>query len=183
MDKSARTPARRSPVALWAVLVLVLVSNLVSLSAVWILVDRNEVSDSTPNETDRGSHKRSRNRVEGSRSTRKIAQLRGGLTLERFRELLGVPMFVTSSKDGQITEYLFHGRDYWVQALADTLGTVQLMTVTSCDDHFQPRVGSFTGSNPSLQPIVLDQTRLNQSGPSPGRLRYFTSLATSNSYY
>ena len=152
-----------------------------SLSAVWVLVYRED--DSTPNEPT-AAHTSEAETEWRQQEYGKIAQLRGGLTLERFRELLGVPMFVTSSKDGQIpTEYLFHGRDYWVQALADTLGTVQLMTVTSCDDHFQPRVGGFTGSNPSLQPIVLNQTRLNQSGPSPGRLRYFTSLATSNSYY
>jgi len=177
MNQDARASSiLAAPVALWAVLILILASSVATLLIGRLLFGGDDaegqtlVQQSEPNEIEvdwrEGEYGR-------------IAQLRGGLSIERFRQLLGVPMFVTPSKDGQFTEYLFRRRDYWVQAVADMSGSVALMSVTSCDKDFQPSIADFGGPNP----IVLNQTHFQQAGLNPTRLRYFTSAATSNSYY
>jgi hypothetical protein len=107
----------------------------------------------------------------------KLAQLRGGLTLEYFRQILGVPLFVTHSRDGAFVQYLFRGRDYWVQAVSDTSAeSVLLVAITSCNPDFQPAFQ--VGGND----IVLKRSRLADL-PAPQTLRYFTSGATANSFY
>ena len=42
----------------------------------------------------------------------KISRLRGGMTLDYFRNVLGAPMFVKTSADGRFTQSLFQGRSY-----------------------------------------------------------------------
>lgn len=113
---------------------------------------------------------------------RKLAMLRGGLSLAYFEQVLGVPLFVTGSRDGKFTQSLFRGPDYWVQAISDTAGAVQLMAVTSCTADFHPRFGGNGDPSRVGQPVVLNQTRMAEAG-SPGTIHYFASGATANSYY
>jgi hypothetical protein len=114
----------------------------------------------------------------------KIARLSGGLSLSHFEDVLGVPLFTTHSGDRRFTQYLFRGRDYWVQALADDQETVVFMAVTSCAADFNPRFGGVRGASPAFDNVVLNQTPLDQTGANmPSGLRYFTSGATANSYY
>jgi hypothetical protein len=113
----------------------------------------------------------------------KLDQLKGGLSLQRFEEVLGTPLFVTRSRDGGFTQSLFRGRGYWVQAVSDNAGEVQLMAVTSCDDGFRPHFIGVTTARPSLATIVLNETRFDQTGTTPTKVRYFTSGATANSFY
>ncbi|OGT25361.1 MAG: hypothetical protein A2Z17_04745 [Gammaproteobacteria bacterium RBG_16_66_13] len=47
----------------------------------------------------------------------KIAELRAGISVERFEELLGSALFVRRNAAGSLTESSFKGRDYWVQAV------------------------------------------------------------------
>lgn len=108
---------------------------------------------------------------------RKLAMLRGGMSLVYFEQVLGVPLFVTRSRDGNFTQHLFRGNGYWVQAVSDEAGAVQLMAVTSCNRDFRPE----------FRPVGIDQVVLNQTRfadlSGPNRIRYFTSGATANSYY
>ena len=73
-------------------------------------------------------------------------------------------MFVRRSSDGQFTQSLFQGSDYWVQAVSDAVGSVELMAVSSCDLDFRPRFEGVSGANPSLGTIVLNETHLHQVG-------------------
>jgi hypothetical protein len=115
---------------------------------------------------------------------RKIGQLRAGLSLAWFEHLLGPPMFVTPSQDRMFTQYLYRGRDHWVQAIADNDGSVRLMTITSCDEQFRPTFAGELGSIPNMGGIILHQTRFDEVPASPPtRVRYATSIATANSYY
>jgi hypothetical protein len=113
----------------------------------------------------------------------KLDQLKGGLSLQRFEDVLGTPLFVSRSRDGGFTQSLFRGRGYWVQAVSDSAGEVQLMAVTSCDDGFRPHFVGIPGARPALATIVLNETRFDQTGTTPTKVRYFTSGATANSFY
>lgn len=113
---------------------------------------------------------------------RKLAMLRGGLSLAYFEQVLGVPMFVTGSPDGKYTQSLFRGPDYWVQAISDAWGAVQLMAVTSCSTDFHPQFGGDGDASRIGPAVVLNLTHFNEVG-SPRTVRYFTSGATANSYY
>jgi hypothetical protein len=107
----------------------------------------------------------------------RLARLRGGLSFAYFREILGTPLFVSRSKDGAYVQYLFHGRDYWVQAVTDAASeTVLLMSITSCDASFQPPL-KLSGTD-----IVLNKTKMDAGG-RPQTVRYATAPATTNSYY
>ncbi len=69
----------------------------------------------------------------------KLAALHSDFTLARFEEKLGAPTYERSSEDGKWTEYLFHGRDYWVQAISKTGSeTVGFYAVTACSPEFKP---------------------------------------------
>ena len=122
----------------------------------------------------------------------KISRLRGGMTLDYFRDVLGTPMFVSKSTDGRFTQSLFQGRQYWVQAVTDALGSVDVMAVSSCDLDFRPRFEEPVGgiqdpsgaTHPLLNPIVLNETHLDQVGAEPpSKLHYWFSGATANSYF
>jgi hypothetical protein len=112
-----------------------------------------------------------------------LDKLRGGMALSYFQELLGAPSFVTRGRNGPFTQSLFRGHDYWLQAVSDDAGTVQLMAVTACDPDFHPAYEGQKNSSPSFSTITLNTTRLDQTGPPPNTVRYFTSGATANSYY
>lgn len=112
-----------------------------------------------------------------------LDKLRGGMALAYFRELLSAPLFVTRGRNGPFTQSLFRGHDYWLQAVSDDAGTVQLMAVTACEPDFRPSYSGVDGSYPRLGHIVLNQTHLDESGAMPNTVRYFTSGATANSYY
>src|SRR5207244_6957906 len=114
-----------------------------------------------------------------------------GETLDYFRNVLGVPVFVSKSRDGQFTQSLFQGRQYWVQAVSDAAGTVGIVAVSSCDLDFRPRFEEPVGgiqdpsgaTHPLLNPIVLNETHLDQVGAGPpSKLHYFVSGATANTY-
>ena len=152
-----------SPVAVWVVIVLIAGSSLATLAASWLIFGRDQAPGHAAvaqTEVDVEADWRQQEYA-------KLGQLRGGLTLERFREQLGVPLFVTVSKDGLFTEYLFQRRDYWVQAVTDASGTVQLMSVTSCSNDFQPSFEAFSGPGP----IVLNRSRFSDVGQDPTYVR------------
>jgi hypothetical protein len=75
-----------------------------------------------------------------------VAQLRGGMSLERFREVLGAPLFVTAppSTDAY-REAVFQGKGFWVQAIIDQHDTVQLWVISSCDESFRPTFSIILG--------------------------------------
>jgi len=78
----------------------------------------------------------------------KLSLLHGGMAISKVQEIMGVPIFVGSldvsrkQSAGDITERMtesvYPGRDYWVQALHNADGAVQLIAVTSCDSSFSP---------------------------------------------
>lgn len=114
----------------------------------------------------------------------RLALLAAGITLERFVAVLGPPLFVTPSRDaGGLTQSLFQGREFWVQAISDASGTVHLMAVTSCSPEFKPAYRGVAGSNPAIDIVVLQETRMDQTGAEPNMVHYSTSGATANSYY
>ena len=107
----------------------------------------------------------------------KIAKLSAGISSEKVKETLGSPLFVRKSKDGLLTESSFRGRDYWVQTISDSSGTVKLLAVTACDDDFKPEIQSPVGR------IVLNESRFDSTNKTPLAVRYFLSGATANSFF
>jgi hypothetical protein len=107
---------------------------------------------------------------------RKLRSLRAGFSLESFKEALGSALFVRPSENRKLVESSFRGRDYWVQAVSDRYGVVQLYAVTSCDLDFKPVFKSI--DNP---PIVLNETRFSELFDDADA-DYFISGATANSY-
>ena len=98
----------------------------------------------------------------------RIARLQSDFTLASFEEILGAPIFTKDSQDRRWTQYIFRGRDFWVQALTRYESpTVGLFSVTSCDPSFQPTFKSLVGAT-----VVLHKTRLG----------YFRSQAVTLSY-
>jgi hypothetical protein len=113
----------------------------------------------------------------------KLSELRAGLSLQHFEDVLGTPLFVTPSSDGQFTQSLFRGSEYWLQTISDLAGAVQLMAITSCTPNFRPRFEGIRNAEPAFDVVVLHETELDQTGAAPSRVHYFTSGATANSFY
>ena len=76
-----------------------------------------------------------------------VTQLRAGINIAKFEEALGSAYFIRASKDGAYIEKTFRGPgrgdptakpDFWVQAVQDTTGTVQLMAVTRASSTSTP---------------------------------------------
>lgn len=112
----------------------------------------------------------------------KISKLRAGISIERFRELLGSPTFVRASQDGGLTESTFRGRDYWVQAIHNPTGSVVLLAVTSCDEAFRPTFEIPDRIEPKFS-VTLNEMYLTDTAEAPSRVHYYVSGATANSYF
>src|SRR4051812_21011144 len=70
---------------------------------------------------------------------RKVESLEAGMTEDHYVAVLGPPVFSRDVAGTKLHEYSFRGRGYWVQAIANSEGTVDLFAVTSCDSTFHPR--------------------------------------------
>lgn len=109
---------------------------------------------------------------------KRINSLRPGISIEKFREMLGTPLSRRTS-DVDYIEYVFQQRGYWIQAITNKDDTVVLYAVTSADQRFKPRLKH----NPASEYIRLRQTTFKAAaGKTEPRLRYFISGATANSY-
>ena len=108
----------------------------------------------------------------------KINKLSASINISKFQEILGAPLFLR--KSGTSGEYIFKRQGYWVQAITDDEGSVDLYAVTSCDETFKPRIRN----SPSGRLIQLRETTFKKAhdGDIP-RLHYFISGATANSYF
>ncbi len=109
----------------------------------------------------------------------KIADLRAGISIERFREILGSPIFVRHNDDGSLVENSFQGRDYWVQAVEDSSGTVLLFSVTACDVDFRPKFEIPDGRSNKFA-VTLNKTYLSDVRATPLRVMYSLPGATGN---
>lgn len=106
---------------------------------------------------------------------KKLQTLKAGMTLARFEELLGSPDFVTRSESGNLREALFHGREYWAQAIYDEDETVLLYSITSCSSHFNPRFDTPAGK------VKLNLARMAELG-QPQLIHYLLATASGNMY-
>lgn len=90
----------------------------------------------------------------------KLAALHSDFTLARFVEQLGAPVFQRQSPNQKWTEYLFRGRDYWVQAIS-RIGsqTVGFYAVTACSREFGPEFRLPDGEVVALQRSTLASLR------------------------
>jgi hypothetical protein len=108
----------------------------------------------------------------------KLASLHGGISIAKFEEVLGSQTFVRTSKDGTLTESTFEGREYWVQAIYDDTGTVQLFAVTSCGRSFRPSFETPLGG------VELNAVTFNIGNDnSLVAHRFFASGATRNNFF
>jgi hypothetical protein len=173
-----------APVPIWIVGVL-----LIAVSAVWLVAGQLLWGDADDNPRAEADHAQAA-ASEAITSTpdwreveyAKLDQLRGGLSLDHFKSVLGTALFVTASNDGRYVEYLFQGRAYWVQAVADSAGSVALMSVTSCDQSFRPQLNRNQRSSSQFS-VTLQKSAMSDVGATPSRLRYFVSAATANTYF
>jgi hypothetical protein len=107
----------------------------------------------------------------------KLQSLHAGFSVQKFNEVLGSPLFVRADKENNFVENTYEGRQYWVQAIADSSGTVKLFAVTSCDLDFQPKITSPVGE------VTLNKTRFAETTFPPSKIRYAQSGATANSHF
>jgi len=111
----------------------------------------------------------------------KIAELRAGISIERYDELLGSPLFVRDNDDGSLTESSFRERDYWIQAVHDATGTVLLFSVSACDEDFRPTF-QIVDSRSVRFGVTLNDIPLSEVPATPDRVFYFLPVATANMY-
>ena len=90
----------------------------------------------------------------------KLAGLRAGYSLDRFRQLLGAPLFVAPVQGTRNVESIFQGRDYWVQVVASADGTAISYAVTSCSEDFNPRFELPSGVGGTAS-VTLQRTPLS----------------------
>jgi hypothetical protein len=102
-----------------------------------------------------------------------INSLAASIHIDRFKELLGSNIFLRNV--GGYREFVFRRRGYWVQALTDTLGSVEFYAITVDDDSFQPVILN----HPSGDTIIVGQTTFADAGG--GNLNYFVGV-TANTY-
>jgi len=101
-----------------------------------------------------------------------------GFDIGQFTSVLGPALFIRWSDKRDVVEYTFRGRDFWVQALADPRGLVDIYSATSCDPSFTPTFDPFPGRVPrvTLQRTPLSAIRTHTT------VDYSFSGATGNSH-
>jgi hypothetical protein len=106
---------------------------------------------------------------------RRLGQLHSGFTLSAFIHTLGTPLLETSNQ--KWSEYIFHGRDYWVQALVrEGRSTVDTFSVTSCAPSFKP-----TFRLSGIGPITLHRSSILEYNNGDARgARAFHSFIPAN---
>lgn len=73
------------------------------------------------------------------REYNRLDSLHSDFTLARFEQQLGAPLFARPSRNGRWIEYVFRGRDYWVQGIArKDSDSIAAYGVTSCASDFRP---------------------------------------------
>ena len=105
----------------------------------------------------------------------RISELRAGINVERYTELLGSPLFVRKNTDGSLTESSFKRRGYWVQTVHDDTGTVLLFSLTACDRDFQP-----TFLVARAWKVTLNRESLSYVPATPARIQYQWLTNTGN---
>lgn len=139
----------RSPAALLVALLLIVVSGLSSLTTIKSgFLALYQLYRSTL------GYKRS--------LIRDLNQLSVGVNLDYFQQILGSPVFVNSLPENH-SEHIFVSKHVYVQAITDSLNTVQLFSVTTRNYHFKP-VLNIQRFNPtfclsSSVQIVLGKTK------------------------
>lgn len=106
----------------------------------------------------------------------KIQQLRAGDSTDFLDDLLGPPLLVRKSKDQAYTERNYRERDYWVQAIADGVGTVKFLAITACDSSFQPTITS------PISTVTLNRSTFTSIG-TPRKLRYHSSAGSLGTWF
>jgi hypothetical protein len=110
------------------------------------------------------------------REYKRLSSLHGGLNIEKFHEILGTPVFITTAHDGvPLNEATYKGRDYWVQAIFNSNGMVLMFSVTACED-FNPTFVNQIGK------VTLGRSRMAFSDNIPGAIHYNIPGATANAY-
>jgi hypothetical protein len=96
-----------------------------------------------------------------------LEALRAGYTLAEFEHVLGTPLFSRPAAPA-LTENIFHGRDYWAQAITNRSATVVVYAVTSCSTNFTPTfhvpIPSQDGKGTSS--VTLNRTRFTEVLPA-----------------
>jgi hypothetical protein len=105
---------------------------------------------------------------------RRINRLFAGMSVDKFKEILDSPMFVTVKEN--LTEYSFKERGYWVQAIVNEEGEVKFYSVTSCSDSFHPEIKY----NPAGGRVKLGLSTFKSVTDYDPILKYFISGATAN---
>lgn len=72
------------------------------------------------------------------RVERRLELLRANVRIGEFDKLLGDPRITLPSESKKSVQHLYQGRGFWVQAVADTTGTVVMFAVTACDEALKP---------------------------------------------
>lgn len=110
--------------------------------------------------------------------TETISSLQSGVTMMRFDELLGAPMFMNQLSNQAHREVLYQRRGYWVQAIISELDVVEFFSVTVCDERFRPTLTLRTGDQVTLN---LDVLANMPESPSPEVL-YESSMLGGNRF-
>jgi hypothetical protein len=115
------------------------------------------------------------------------------MPLQRFIAVLGEPVFARDSSGHRYRESTFEGRDYWVQAVSATDGTVVEYAITSCNTGFNPVIPlRGTGSSVTLQKTPMIDVEHGEgiptdyfvSGTGGGRSHFYDEdLGGNGSYY
>jgi len=127
-------------------LVVPIVSGIVLLVAgsVLAIVEANDGSKDPTSETSK-DNSASPAAIEGSDPldvgpTLVVADLRAGVQLSKFDEVLGTP--ATHAAVGSLDEYIYADEQWFVQAVVDSSDKVVMFSVTTRSPEFAPRVGA-----------------------------------------
>jgi hypothetical protein len=106
-----------------------------------------------------------------------IQSLHSGTNIAIFDAKLGAPLFVRQSQDKRYIEKSYKRHGYWIQAIHNEFGMVELWAVTACQLDFTPTI-RLPGSS-----VQLNRTSFAATGMTPTYISYSTSGATATNYY
>jgi hypothetical protein len=117
-----------------------------------------------------------------TRTEHELESLRANVTVEEFDTRLGRPRILTPAQSSPMTQRIYQGRGFWVQAVSDQSQSVVMFSVTACDRRLKPSWEIWNGRDRYVKIVVNVTTVANSLPLKPTYYEWFISGATANSH-